>query len=426
MGLKLKDYFVFDGQSSADFGFFASGENVYNSPEKEYEVYEVPGRNGDLVIDSNRYKNVTITYPCYYEKVGGNLTKDISDFRNMLLSRSGYCRLYDTHNPDEYRLAVCKNVIEIDPTEYDLLGAVEIEFDCKPQRYLVSGETPIEITSGSKLVNPTFFDARPLIVVEADDDGIVYVNDKTISYNPESIGKMELDNTKPTAREFVNTGTLFSTVESEWTTSRYNSGDAIGANGEISFRLKITFPGYVGHSYDFPTNMIVKNVSENFSDQSVEFNLAIPKNVFKFTAGGSKTINAYISGRIRYEEGPSSGVQETTFTFTLRMYNTSSYPKMINIEGYGDVPTGASSILYNLDNVPTFYVDSTVAAFDGDVYFDTEACEAYIYGDDGEIITINNVINTGPDYPKLVPGENGISYFGGINSCKIIPRWWKI
>lgn len=425
MGLKLKDYFVFDGESSADFGFFASGENVYNSPEKEYEVYEVPGRNGDLVIDSNRYKNVTVKYPCYYEKVGGNLTKDVSDFRNMLLSKSGYCRLYDTHNPDEYRLAVCKNVIEIDPTEYDLLGAVEIEFDCKPQRYLVSGETPIEVTSGSKLVNPTYFDARPLIIVNASDDGMVYVNSQTIGYMPESIGKLELDNTKPTAREYTTSGTMYSSVDSVWTTSRYNSGDAIGANGEITFRVKVVFPGYVGYAYDFPSNMTVKSVTEDLTNQSVVFNLAIPKSVISFASGVNKTITPYYSARIQYETDPASGVQETAFTIYMRLSHSATHDKQITIECYGDVPTGASSLTYNLDSVPTFYVDSTVAAFDGDVYFDTEACEAYVY-DDGDRISINNVVTTGPDYPKLVPGENGISFFGGINSCIIVPRWWKI
>lgn len=418
---------TFGNVNTLDYGVYILSDPTFNAPKRVYETVEVPGRNGLVAIDEGYYENITITYPAYIEAdTFEEFSEKVSDFRNALMSQSGYQRLYNTYHPDEYRMALFQDDFILDITKYLRTGRFDLTFNCKPQRYLVSGETPIEVTSGSKLVNPTYFDARPLIVVNASDDGIVYVNDKTIGYMPESIGKMELDNTKPTAREFANTGTLFSAVESEWTTSRYNEGDTIGANGEISFRLKITFPGYVGHSYDFPTNMTVKNVSENFSDQSVTFSLAIPKNVFKFVAGGSKTINAYISGRIRYEESPSSGVQETAFTFTLRMYNTSSYPRLINIEGYGDVPTGASSILYNLDSVPTFYVDSTVAAFDGDVYFDTEACEAYVYGDDGKTIAINNVVVTGADYPKLNPGENGISYFGGINSCKIIPRWWKI
>ena len=426
MGLKLQDYFVFGGVSSADFGFYASGENAYNAPEKEYEMVQIPGRNGDYAIDNNRYSNVTVKYPCYYEKVGGDLPKDIRAFRNALLSKSGYCRLYDTHNPDEFRLAVCRNVIEIDPTEYDLLGAVEIEFDCKPQRYLVSGETPIEVTSGSKLVNPTYFDARPLIVVEADDDGIVYVNDKTISYNPESIGKLELDNTRTTQRVTETTGELWAETTTTWTTSRYNSGDAIGTDGEITFRVTVTFPGYTGYRGDTGTNIAIRNVTEDRTNQRVTFSLAIPKNVLKFNAGTNKAISAWFTSILQYEADQSSGVLETTLLFNVGISHSASPDKTIAMVAYGDVPTGATSMVYQLDNIPVFYVDSSRAAFEGEVYFDTEACESYIYGDDGEIIAINNVINTGPDYPKLVPGENGISFFGGINSCKFIPRWWTI
>lgn len=418
---------TFDGVNSKDYGIYISGPGVFDAPARKYEMVSIPGRNGQYAIDEGTYDNIEVTYPAFVtDYTQYSFAERMSQIRNVFGSKSGYCRLYDSYNPDEFRLALFSNGVEVEPKHYNSTGEFNLIFNCKPQRYLVSGETPIEVTSGSKLVNPTYFDARPLIVVEADDDGIVYVNDKTISYNPESIGKMELDNTKPTQRVVETSGTMWTESDSTWTTARYNSGDAIGTDGEIAFRLAVRFTSYVGYRSYTMSNATLKSVSEDRTNQVVTFNLAVPKSAFKFNAGTDKTINAWFNVILQYETGPSSGTLEDSITITLRISHNASNDKCIAIEAYADVPTDASSITYNLDNVPTFWVDSSRAAFEGEVYFDTEACESYIYGDDGEIITINNVINTGPDYPKLIPGENGISFYGGINSCKFIPRWWTI
>lgn len=424
MGLKLKDYFVFDGESSADFGFFASGENAYNSPEKDYEVYEVPGRNGDVMIDNNRFKNVTVKYPCYYEKTGGNLTKDISDFRNMLLSKSGYKRLYDTHNPDEYRLAVCRNVIETDPTEYDLLGAVEIEFDCKPQRYLVSGETPVPITSGQKLMNQTFFDANPLIIITADNDGAVYVNERPIIFQPDKIGDIELDNTKPTARTSKSSGSWSSSATSEWTEDHYHTGDAVRASADIQLTFTATYPGLSDHLHDAGERITINNATINRANQSVTFVLGIQKNALKFTAGTSKTVSFQFSTIIEYETDPGSGVLQGALTLNGTVVYDGN--KTITINASGTVPSDATSIAYALESVPSFIVDSSVSAFENEVYFDSESCDAYTYDNDGKRISINQQISVGAGFPVLKPGENGISFFGGIQTCSVVPRWWKI
>lgn len=424
MGLKLKDYFVFDGESSADFGFFASGENVYNSPEKDYEIFEVPGRNGSVMIDNNRFKNVTVKYPCYYEKTGGNLTKDISDFRNMLLSKSGYCRLFDTHNPDEYRLAVCKNVIEIDPTEYDLLGAVEIEFDCKPQRYLVSGETPIPITSGQKLINSTFFEAKPLVIVTADGDGAVYVNERPIIFEPTKIGDIELDNTKPTARVTKSSGSWSSSATSEWTEDHYHTGDDIKASAGIQLKFTASYPGITDHLHDDGNNITIDNASIDRTNQAVTFVITVQKNALKFTAGTSKSVSFMFTTIIKYETDPGSGVLQDSLTFSGTVVYDGN--KTITINANGTVPSDARSIAYALESVPSFVVDSSVSAFENEVYFDCETYDAYTYDNQGTRISVNKQISAGAGFPVLNPGENGISFFGGIQTCKVIPRWWKI
>ena len=53
----------------------------------------------------------------------------------------------------------------MDPKQITRAGEFALKFDCKPQRYLVSGENPIVLTSGALITNPTLFYSKPLIKV---------------------------------------------------------------------------------------------------------------------------------------------------------------------------------------------------------------------------------------------------------------------
>lgn len=415
---------TFDGINTKDYGIYISGSGAFDAPARRYEMVTVPGRNGQYAIDEGTYDNVEVTYPAFVtDYTQYTFAERMSQIRNIFGSKSGYCKLYDTYNPDEYRLAIFRGGVEVSPKHYNKTGEFNLVFDCKPQRYLVSGETPVSVTSGSQLVNPTYFDARPLIVVEADDDGIVYVNDKTISYNPESIGNIALENSRPTIQKIAS-ASWSASVSGSWSFSRYNSGDAISANNNASIKIIAEYPSVVGYNVDGGglTNMTLTSASK--SATYATFILGIPKSVLNFVAGTSKSVAFSFYGIVEYESDPQSGTlgSEVEFAGTVAYDGTDT----ITITASGDLPEGASTITYSLESFPSFSVNSSRAAFEGEVYFDTEVCEAYIYGDDGEIISINSIINTGPDYPKLVPGENGISFFGGINSCKFITRWWTI
>ena len=74
------------------------------------------------------------TYPAgVFADNEADFAEAISDFRNMLCSANGYCRLEDEYNPDEYRMAVYKSGLEVDPTLLKA-GEFDITFECKPQR----------------------------------------------------------------------------------------------------------------------------------------------------------------------------------------------------------------------------------------------------------------------------------------------------
>lgn len=135
----------FDGESSRNYGVYITGEAVYNSPERDVEMIKIPGRNGEFALDNGRFENIEVTYPAgIFTNNETDFAAAISDFRNFLASRVGYCRLEDEYNPNEYRMAVYKSGLNVDPAKLEA-GEFSITFDCKPQRWLKDGETAVTI-----------------------------------------------------------------------------------------------------------------------------------------------------------------------------------------------------------------------------------------------------------------------------------------
>lgn len=164
--MDLNNYLTFDEIDSSDLGVYISGEGTYNAPERVYDMQIVPGRNGALAIDEGRFENIELTYPAFiYSNNSQDFKEKVQDLRNQLMSRKGYKRLADTYHPDEYRLAIYKSGLEVEPKLINRAGKFNLVFDCKPQRFMLSGDLVRTYTSSGQITNPTRFDAKPLITV---------------------------------------------------------------------------------------------------------------------------------------------------------------------------------------------------------------------------------------------------------------------
>lgn len=170
----------FNGVDLADFGVHVSGNGVFNAPERDYETIEIPGRNGDLLIDKGRYKNVDITYHAF---IANDFRRNIDALRDFLLGSRGYNRLEDTYHPEEYRNAVFKGPLEID-TIMLKAGEFDLTFNCKPQRFMKAGEEMVVyekplgsgISKTFEIYNPTFQYAEPKITIYYPSNGTLRIN----------------------------------------------------------------------------------------------------------------------------------------------------------------------------------------------------------------------------------------------------------
>lgn len=158
----MRNYFTLNGVSSTTYGVYISGQGTFNAPARDYNIIPVPGRNGDLVGPEKRFQNGTLIYPAF---IYSNFDTNIANFRNFLLSLVGYHDLIDTYHPNEIRKVLFKGPFDADVESKNDAGKLNIEFECKPQRFLASGNTKTTLTADGSISNPTQFASQPLLRV---------------------------------------------------------------------------------------------------------------------------------------------------------------------------------------------------------------------------------------------------------------------
>ena len=184
MGL---NYFMIGEVSSLDYGVVISNAAVFNAPGRVYESVSVPGRNGAVLFDEGYYENVTVSY----EAALLNKHSNLDGFRAWLMSFTKYIRLEDTYHPEEYRLAIPSGGFSVTTETANKVGRFKVSFDCKPQRFLKSGEVGTRYTEDVTLFNPTQYAARPIIRVYGQ--GQLGVGNDTVTITGHSLDYIDLD-----------------------------------------------------------------------------------------------------------------------------------------------------------------------------------------------------------------------------------------
>ena len=173
-------FISWNGKRSDEFGIEMEKYPNYRKPQRKMDKYPVPGRNGDIIMVQDAWENVPQTYDIFFgDGITDHSVPDcLSRIADWLFIPNGYCELWDSFDPDHYRLAYFEGPFNPNSLSVGRVGKTTIEFNCKPQRYLFTGKTPIEFSSSpAAIINPTAFSSKPLIFVErsADGDGTITV-----------------------------------------------------------------------------------------------------------------------------------------------------------------------------------------------------------------------------------------------------------
>ena len=400
---------TFDGESSRDYGVYISGSGVYNSPERDVEMITIPYRNGAFVQDNGRFNNIEITYPAgVYADTEEDFAEAVSNFRNFLSSKVGYCRLEDEYNPDEYRLAVYKSGLEVTPKMLKA-GEFNIVFECKPQRFLKSGEVRTEKTSSSfTLTNPTLFESKPLL--ELYGTGSAKVNGANITSTPQALGVISLDLQEGNDRlNIVNR-------------SQYNTGDAITLRGDTSV-------AGMNINIIYPTGTTITSVTKNSGTDTR----------WRSYIGGTRVVTLHLNGSFSGWTFNARNGESLNFPFSFTVVTsagtetfsgsaTITYTQSSSAAYFAWTRSSLSSSRAEITTYPEY--DGYTATVDSSVplseptYIDLETGDAYgIIG--GQQVLVNDSVQLPAQLPVLNPGRNTITKTG-LTKVAITPRWWKI
>ena len=161
-------YITYNGTTSKSLGIYVSRGSSFDAAAPDYVSYQIPGRNGDLQINNDRYLNIDVTYPVF---IPGGFESTVQAVRNWMRSADGYVNLQDTFDTTHYRLARGKDVLSFAPSANNVGANFELVFDCKPQRFITAAYDQVTVTSGDVLTNPTQYTALPRFQVDGVTNG---------------------------------------------------------------------------------------------------------------------------------------------------------------------------------------------------------------------------------------------------------------
>ena len=425
MGIAPYKYFTFDGESSRDYDVYLTGEGVFDAPERAVEMIEIAGRNGNFALDQGKFNNISITYKAgIVDASESNFADKVSAVRNWLCSKVGYKRLEDDYNPNEYRMGVFMAGVDVDHDDLKT-GEFEITFDCKPQRWLTSGETATAVANNGTLTNPTLFDSEPLLAVKGY--GNIGFNGYNVVVENALIGDIVL------AENVDDEAATVSTISLDL--SNANNGDEITVDIN-KFDPKISIQSTNQSNITYVSNTI------SGSDTNTSFSTSYSSMYDKSRRYWYFTFQTFVDNLL-FNKGTSASVTNTfsgnlvinrlgtNYTVTFSGTQTVDYDGNSTIT-FTDTYNAActASFVHRINGYGGWYVNmvtvnSTKSALGNPTYIDCEIGECW-FESGGQIVPLNNVISLGSDLPKLAPDANTFTYDNTVTELKVTPRWWKV
>lgn len=425
MAIAETNELTFGGVDSTEYGIVIAGPGEYGAPTRATESFYVPGRNGALVVDKGYYENILIEYDVVVQaSTQQEFLEAVSDYRNAIVSLTGYQRLTDKYHPDEYRIARYSGGFDEDPDFRGSNAVFTLKFDCKPQRFLTDGETAEAVTSGGTITNPTLFESKPMLLVEGYGD--IDIDGQQIVVENVPVGDVFLANGESFSIEYPNVdsfGQYDELAAYEFEAGKLKTGDNIYvakstfivdyivdsklALGDTLLDLTITAQTGAGAN----TTAVIRD--------DLNGSITTTFDPITFMMGTASSVTHYFEckekiGTVsRYEEATHRSTVVIDYdgankiTFSAQRIDSDNFRKSIGSGTLGDA-TGYSTL--------------TVS---GVISIDLDVGEAY-WTSSGDVISADFAVSLPAELPTLAPGTNTITYDNTFTSFQIVPRWWKI
>lgn len=200
----LNETFYLDGIDASTFGITLQRQVSFSAPVPIVESKNVPGRNGNLIYETGAFENRVGSASCFC--LGNDVEMKIRAVNNFLLSKKGYRRLEVSDDPYHFWLARVSNGAMLSQ-RLRTLAPFDIEFDCKPQRFLKSGEIETVFPASEEsayIYNQTGFDSKPMIKIYGSGEGILKIGKYTVEIAKTNYSPIILDCDSQNAYSLLN------------------------------------------------------------------------------------------------------------------------------------------------------------------------------------------------------------------------------
>lgn len=170
----LNETFYLDGIDARSAGIQLQAPIEFSEAVPIVEAQTIPGRNGDLVRYTGSYENRSGSASCFC--LQKDVEKAVSSAGRFLMGEKGYRRLETSDDPDHFWMARVENSPQI-AMRLRALAPFEIGFDCKPQRFVKSGENLVLFTSSGSIFNQYGQIALPVIALTGNGSGTLTIGD---------------------------------------------------------------------------------------------------------------------------------------------------------------------------------------------------------------------------------------------------------
>ncbi len=174
----MRDTFYIDGVDAISVGIQLQAPIEFSEPIPIVETDIIDGRNGELIYETGAYENRTASAACF--SLQKNVLDAVTSANRFLLAKHGYRRLETSDSPDAFWLARVVNGARIEQ-RLQTLAPFEVEFSCKPQKFLKIGEMETTFTQRGAIYNQYFYDAKPLVTVYGNGEGTVYIGGNVVN-----------------------------------------------------------------------------------------------------------------------------------------------------------------------------------------------------------------------------------------------------
>lgn len=462
----MRNYFIFNGVDSRDFGVYISGQGTFSAPQKAYQFYNIPGRNGALLGNEHRLENINVSYEAF---IYTDFDNNLAAFRSFLLSINGYARLTDSYHPDEFRMAVYTGPFEPKVDKKNDCGSFTITFSCKPQRWLISGDTTYSWTAGGAqdLVGSEI----SLYVPKIDTSYMRWsYEDHTINFARVPAGNAYqyiVNIVRANSLDIKVNGTVVKTytLPSVTKASANLISGVLTVNGKIGTAPKTGWESYSTHVFRVPTpsNWSKIKAACRFSSYVTTnpypptYQYTVFDTLAQMTASSLGYCCCIDSGYLYVKDVDYSSysqfqTEKGGFTCDTELA-TPSYVSIdpFSLDFSGDFVTISSSLgnpsIFSVKQLasdsmsnPTAFPSQPIVRVYGNGSFtmdgitvtvtnatsytdiDCEAMDCY----EGSTNRNNDVSFSTYDFPKLQPGDNAVNIVSGITAVQITPRWWRL